>query len=81
MGIFANFVIQKSMLGIRPEPETDKMRRCVELTDRVVNLANGLLQQQRDLLKTIKRISDEVCDSNEGSLEPQAEHPTYGDKN
>lgn len=57
------------MLGVRTETQTAEMRACVELTDRVVNLANNLLEQQKDLLATLRRVADEVCESDENSVD------------
>lgn len=65
--------MQDSMLGVRTETQTDEMRACVELTDRVVNLANNLLEQQKDLLATLRHVADEVCESDESSIDLEGE--------
>ena len=41
---------------MRTRAQTEDMRNCVEQTDRVVNLANDILRQQRELLAEVRRI-------------------------
>ncbi|CAI7589456.1 unnamed protein product [Penicillium glandicola] len=48
-----------SMLGVRTEHQTQEMRECIELTDRIVHLANNLLAQQRVLLAELRQILSE----------------------
>lgn len=52
------------MLGVRTERQTEDMQFCIEHTSRILQLANNMLRQQRELLEDLRRINTE---------EPQAD--------
>ncbi|KGO76117.1 hypothetical protein PITC_006600 [Penicillium italicum] len=51
-----------SLIGVRTPHQTDEMQYCIEQTDRIVQLANNVLKQQRELLADLRRISSEIPD-------------------
>ncbi|OQD94294.1 hypothetical protein PENSOL_c027G09626 [Penicillium solitum] len=47
------------MLGVRTERQTEDMQSCIEHTARVLELANDMLRQQREVLADLRRINSE----------------------
>ncbi|OQE36876.1 hypothetical protein PENCOP_c011G03217 [Penicillium coprophilum] len=66
------------MLGVRTDHQTQDMQRCIEQTDRVVNLANSIFAQATEMLEDQRRINrgeyihdDSDNDSSSTSDEPR----------
>lgn len=47
------------MLGVRTERQIEDMQYCIEHTAQILNLANNMLRQQRELLADLRRINSE----------------------
>ncbi|KAJ9488851.1 hypothetical protein VN97_g4453 [Penicillium thymicola] len=56
-----------SMLGVRTERQIEDMQDCVDLTARVLVLANNMLRQQREVLADLRRINSEECHDDSSS--------------
>ncbi|KAJ5817031.1 hypothetical protein N7447_009264 [Penicillium robsamsonii] len=51
------------MLGVRTERQIEGIQRCIEQTDRVVNLSNSILACATEMLAEVRRINREQYDT------------------